>query len=185
MWCNQRQSIPGCPNAMDIQLRKICSHVSLTRVDSERRWGFWLSSCDFQSPSLVFPRYVGFETQRDIMYGASALPPAREDAYTGMPADWNLGLYKRNSHLRFGLSRVDKAIALQPHVNLRASLAVETAAIQPKPACAGYKAPDFTLVRVGGLRFYSREFHSPRLKLTPMPPAKAARAIRGAFPARS
>jgi len=30
-------------------------------------------------------------------------------------------------------------------------LAVETAAIQTKPAYAGYKTPDFPLVRVGGL----------------------------------
>jgi hypothetical protein len=36
-------------------------------------------------------------------------------------------------------------------VNLTIEKAVETAAIQPKPACAGFKALDFWLVRVGGL----------------------------------
>ena len=36
------------------------------------------------------------------------------------------------------------------------------------PACAGSKTLDFTLVRAGGLGFYSREFHSLGLKLTPM-----------------
>jgi hypothetical protein len=32
------------------------------------------------------------------------------------------------------------------------------------PACAGFKNLDFSLVRAGGLCFYSREFHSPGLK---------------------
>jgi hypothetical protein len=53
-------------------------------------------------------------------------------------------------------------------VNLTVSLAVETAAIQTKPACAGFKTVDFSLVRVGGLGFYSSEFHSAELKLTSM-----------------
>ena len=51
---------------------------------------------------------------------------------------------------------------------LKVSLAVETAAIQTKPACAGYQILDFSLVRLCGLRFSSREFYSPSLKLTPM-----------------
>jgi hypothetical protein len=51
---------------------------------------------------------------------------------------------------------------------LNVSWAVKTAAIQTKPACAGFKTVDFSLVRVGGLGFYSSEFHSPGLKLTPM-----------------
>ena len=42
-------------------------------------------------------------------------------------------------------------------------MAVETAAIQTKPAYAGYKNFDFSLVRVGGLRLFRREFHSPGL----------------------
>ncbi|AFZ16944.1 CHAT domain-containing protein [Allocoleopsis franciscana] len=41
--------------------------------------------------------------------------------------------------------------------------AVETAATQTKPAYAGFTTLDFPLVRAGGLRFYSREFHSPEL----------------------
>jgi len=36
------------------------------------------------------------------------------------------------------------------------------------PAYAGYQTLDFPLVRAGGLGFYSSEFHSPELKLTPM-----------------
>ncbi len=40
--------------------------------------------------------------------------------------------------------------------HLNVSLAVETAAIQTKPACAGYENLDFPLVRVGGLCFYRR-----------------------------
>jgi len=36
-------------------------------------------------------------------------------------------------------------------VNLTIEKAVETAAIQPKPACAGFKALDFWLVRLRGL----------------------------------
>jgi len=36
---------------------------------------------------------------------------------------------------------------------LKVSLAVETAAIQPKPACAGYKIFYLWLVRAGGLPF--------------------------------
>ena len=57
-----------------------------------------------------------------------------------------------------------------PHhrCQLKVSLAVETAAIQTKPAQAGYQIFDFSLVRVGGLRFSSREFYSLGLKLTPM-----------------
>ena len=51
---------------------------------------------------------------------------------------------------------------------LNVSWAVETAAIQTKPAYAGFKTLVFPLVRAGGLRFYSRQFHSPGLKLTPM-----------------
>ncbi len=51
-------------------------------------------------------------------------------------------------------------------------LAVETAQRQQAhkyaPASAALKTLDFTLVRAGGLSFYSREFHSPGLKLTPM-----------------
>ncbi len=43
-------------------------------------------------------------------------------------------------------------------------LAVETAAIQTKPAYAGYKTLDFGLVRVGGLGLYgSPEFYSEGL----------------------
>ncbi|AFZ19163.1 hypothetical protein [Allocoleopsis franciscana] len=53
---------------------------------------------------------------------------------------------------------------------LNVSWAVETAAIQTKPAYAGFKTLVFPLVHAGGLRFYSREFHSPGLKLTPMVP---------------
>jgi len=41
------------------------------------------------------------------------------------------------------------------------SFAVETAAIQTKPAFAGFKILGFSSVRAGGLRFCSREFHSP------------------------
>jgi filamentous hemagglutinin family protein len=41
--------------------------------------------------------------------------------------------------------------------------AVETAATQTKPAYAGFTTLDFPPVRAGGLRFYSREFHSPGL----------------------
>jgi hypothetical protein len=51
---------------------------------------------------------------------------------------------------------------------LNVSLAVLTAAIQTKPAYAGYQTLDSPLVRAGGLGFYSSEFHSPELKLTPM-----------------
>ncbi len=51
---------------------------------------------------------------------------------------------------------------------LNVDLAVETAATQTKPAYAGFKTPVFSLVRAGGLGFYSSEFHSPELKLTPM-----------------
>ncbi len=39
--------------------------------------------------------------------------------------------------------------------------AVETAAIQTKPACAGFKILVLLLVREGGLRLYSRDFQSP------------------------
>src|SRR4028118_1114829 len=45
------------------------------------------------------------------------------------------------------------------------SLAVETAAIQTKPAGAGLKILIFLLVREGGLRLCRREFHSPGLIL--------------------
>ena len=48
------------------------------------------------------------------------------------------------------------------------SLAVETATTQTKPAYAGFKNLDFSLVRDGGLRFYSRDFQSLGLKLTAM-----------------
>ncbi len=41
---------------------------------------------------------------------------------------------------------------------LKVSLAVETAAIQTKPAYAGYRNLDLSLVRDGGLRLCSREF---------------------------
>ena len=60
---------------------------------------------------------------------------------------------------------------------LNVSLAVKTAATQPKPAYAGLRNLDFPLVRAGGLGFYSRVsvagrdsvlFQSPGLKLTPM-----------------
>src|SRR4028118_34116 len=51
---------------------------------------------------------------------------------------------------------------------LNVSLAVKTAATQPKPAYAGLRNFDFPLVRAGGLGFYSRDFQSPGLKLTPM-----------------
>jgi hypothetical protein len=51
---------------------------------------------------------------------------------------------------------------------LKVSLAVETAATQTKPAYAGFKTPDFPLVRLRGLRLSSREFHSLGLKLTPL-----------------
>jgi hypothetical protein len=47
-------------------------------------------------------------------------------------------------------------------------LAVETAATQTKPTCAGFKTVDFSLVCVGGLGLYISEFHSPELKLMPM-----------------
>jgi hypothetical protein len=47
-------------------------------------------------------------------------------------------------------------------------LAVETAATQTKPAYAGFRAFDFPSVRAGGLGFYSRDFQSLGLKLTPM-----------------
>jgi hypothetical protein len=61
-------------------------------------------------------------------------------------------------------------------INLRAAWRLKPQLYKHAPACAGYKASDFTLVRRtfgaltrnGGLRFYSREFHSPGLKLTPM-----------------
>ncbi len=43
-------------------------------------------------------------------------------------------------------------------VQLNVSLAVETAATQTKPASAGFKNIDFSLVRAGGLRLCSREF---------------------------
>ena len=45
---------------------------------------------------------------------------------------------------------------------------VETAATQTKPAEAGFKNFDLSLVRAGGLGFYSSEFDSPGLKLTLM-----------------
>jgi hypothetical protein len=41
---------------------------------------------------------------------------------------------------------------------LDVSLAVKTAAIQTKPACAGSKFLDILLVRAGGLSFCSRDF---------------------------
>jgi hypothetical protein len=47
-------------------------------------------------------------------------------------------------------------------------LAVETAATQTKPAYAGSKEFDFSSVHAGELGFYSSEFYSPELKLTPM-----------------
>jgi hypothetical protein len=53
-------------------------------------------------------------------------------------------------------------------VNLTIEKAVETASIQTKPACAGYKTLDFCSVRVGELCFYRREFHSHGIILTPM-----------------
>ena len=59
-------------------------------------------------------------------------------------------------------------MAMPMHVNLTVSLAVETAATQTKPAYAGFSNLDFPLVRAGGLGFYSRDFQSPGLKLTPM-----------------
>jgi hypothetical protein len=43
-------------------------------------------------------------------------------------------------------------------VNLNLSWAVETAAIQTKPADTGYQILDFSLVRAGGLSFCSRDF---------------------------
>jgi hypothetical protein len=46
--------------------------------------------------------------------------------------------------------------------------AVLTAATQTKPAYAGFNNLASPLVRAGGLRLYSREFHLPGLKLTPM-----------------
>jgi hypothetical protein len=45
---------------------------------------------------------------------------------------------------------------------------VETAATQTKPASAGFKNLNFSLIRAGGLGFCSREFHSPGLELTAM-----------------
>ncbi len=51
---------------------------------------------------------------------------------------------------------------------LNVDLAVETAATQTKPAFAGFKTIDFSLVRAGGLGFYSCEFIRSCLKLTPM-----------------
>ncbi|CAD5960021.1 hypothetical protein NO758_03083 [Planktothrix agardhii] len=39
--------------------------------------------------------------------------------------------------------------------------AVETASTQTKPAVAGCEPLDFSSVREGGHRLYSREFHSP------------------------
>jgi hypothetical protein len=45
----------------------------------------------------------------------------------------------------------EQRMASDLKVNLTIEKAVETAAIQPKPACAGFKALDFWLVRVGGL----------------------------------
>jgi hypothetical protein len=61
---------------------------------------------------------------------------------------------------------------------LNVSWAVETAATQTKPACAGFKTLEFPLVRAGGLGFYRRDFQSPWLKLTPM---KALRPYRWSF----
>ncbi len=59
-------------------------------------------------------------------------------------------------------------MAMPIGVNLMVSLAVKTAAIQTKPACAGSKTFDFPLVRAGGLSFCSRDFQPPGLKLTLM-----------------
>jgi len=56
--------------------------------------------------------------------------------------------------------------------------AVKTAATQTKPAYAGFKNLSFSLVRDGGLRFYSRDFQSLGLKLIPM---KALRPYRWWF----
>jgi len=47
---------------------------------------------------------------------------------------------------------------------LAGSLAVETAAIQTRTRLRGFKILVFLLVRVGGLRLCRREFHSPGLK---------------------
>jgi hypothetical protein len=71
----------------------------------------------------------------------------------------------------------DRTYAQTPHIvgtnshhwcQLNVSWAVETAATQTKPACAGFKTLEFLLVRAGGLGFYRRDFQSPWLKLTPM-----------------
>jgi hypothetical protein len=49
----------------------------------------------------------------------------------------------------------DREQGLYHRCQLKVSLAVETAATQTKPACAGYQTLDFPSVRVGGLRLYS------------------------------
>ena len=61
-----------------------------------------------------------------------------------------------------------RGTALPIGVNLTIEKAVKTAATQTKPACAGFKTVYFSLVRAGGLGFYSRDFQSLGLKLTPM-----------------
>ena len=50
----------------------------------------------------------------------------------------------------------------------KSALAVSTATKQIKPAYAGFKNPNFSLVRAAGLGLSSRDFQSPRLKLTPI-----------------
>lgn len=50
----------------------------------------------------------------------------------------------------------------------KSALAVSTATKQIKPAYAGFKNPNFSSVHTAGLGLSSRDFQSPRLKLTPI-----------------
>ncbi|WDD31705.1 hypothetical protein PQG02_23875 [Nostoc sp. UHCC 0926] len=51
-------------------------------------------------------------------------------------------------------------------VNLARNGRLETASTQTKPTSVGFKTLYFLLIRAGGLRLCSREFYSPKLKLT-------------------
>ena len=71
--------------------------------------------------------------------------------------DSELSPFLRNGDTRLGINSTNHSSSTI------LNRAVETAATQTKPAYAGFKTLDFPPVRAGGLRFYSREFHSPGL----------------------